>query len=435
MGNRREKREARRDAARAATKHRLETKNAGFESTTVELPKNVTRFTLKDDKTKHIDVLAYTAGKNNPYCDEGIDYWERTYHVHTNIGPDNKAYVCPQMESGGEWNWPGYATGGKKRCAVCEEIIKMMNDREENKAMIDAIKLRDRQLFNVRDLDEDSKEVQVWDVSNFLFGALLDTELQDDEEEGGEHQDFYDWEDGFSLRLNVEERSFNPKGKEGGKSQKFYAVKTIKFKPRKEQYDPEDIAEKVHCLDDFIKVLEPDELKRIFLQVQDDSEDENTTQQFKGSDVKKIKLMTEKELKKFIYANDLEIDPDDFDTLSELRDAVLEVVKEAIAEDGGKEKKKVDKKADKKATKKKAKDEDEDEDEESDSEDEDEDAKSEDEDEDNEESEDEDEDSEESEDDDNDEDSEESEDEDIEDEDEKPAKRGRGRPAGSGKKK
>ncbi len=449
--DKREKRKAR--SARVSTNRRLSERDKGFESTTVELPKDVGRVSIKDAKSITGDILNYPVGKGNRYADEGMLHWERTFYVHHNIGPDMKSYVCPAMESGGRWNWPGYATGGKKKCPVCKEVMRLHNEGDEDdKNLIQSIKLKERQLVNWRDVEDESGAVKVWDFANWPLGDLIDTELRDDPDE--EYQDFSDWENGLSLRITFEEAK-------AGKGRTYFKPKTIKFRKRKEQYDPDEIEQKVHCLDNFIKVLEPEELKRIFLQTADDesdgSSDKKKKTKFKESDVQKIKEMSEKQLKKFVVMNDLDIDLDEgYDTVEELRDLVLEEVKEAIAE--GKSSKKADKKTEKKADKKKKDPEpepdDEDDDEDDEDEDEDEDESEDEDEEDEEESEDEDsddaeEDEEDSDDDEEDEDSEDDdsdddeedededeedededeEDEEDEDEDEKPApKRGRGRP-------
>lgn len=303
--------------------------NQGFESTTVDLPKDVKRFKVDSEKPRRVDVLSYVT-KNNPYADPDMLHWERTYYIHGNIGPDQKPYVCPEMESDGKYNWPGYATGGKKKCPVCREIQRLMADHEENKELIDAIKLKERQLFNVRDCADASGEIQVWDIAHFLFGEQLDTMLNNDEDE--EYQDFSDWENGLSLKLGLEERSFTRPGATK-KGNPFFAVKTIEFKTRKEPYDPEDMEKKVHCLDDFIKVLSPDELKKIFLQTTDEDEETRTTT-FGAKDVKKIKDMRKSELKHFALENNIELsaDVDDFDDVETLRKELLQAVKDAMEE-------------------------------------------------------------------------------------------------------
>jgi hypothetical protein len=126
--------------------------------------------------------------------------------------------------------------------------------------------VRERQLFNLIDLDEPDKGVQIWDFSFHLFGKQLDKEIRNSEPEDG-YEDFSHLERGLTLRLGIGEKSFN--------GRPYYEVETINFRKRKEPYD-EDILEQTHCLDDVLILLDYDKLKAILLQDDepDDEEDE-----------------------------------------------------------------------------------------------------------------------------------------------------------------
>ena len=328
MSKKEKKKKSKGLSAASSARSRAEKAQKGdFQNTKLELPDNTEMFTLSDGKPKKIDVLIYLTGSGNPYADKGVPHYERTFWVHRGIGAASKAYVCPQMESGGSWVYPGFATGGEKKCPICEAIMRMNKDPEADEDQVKALKLSQRQLFNVIDLKNKDKGVQIWDMSYWWFGKLLDARIKD-EEEGDDYSKFADYTDGKTLRLTLEEHKYK-------KGEPSYEVTAIDFKDR-EDYDEDKTLKKVVCLDDLIKVVDYDELKEIFLQTADATDDED--------EKPKAKKATKKSKKK------VEEDDDD--------------------DDNEKEEPK-SKKTSKKTTKKKVEDDDDDDDEDDDDEDDD----------------------------------------------------------------
>jgi hypothetical protein len=236
------RREREKKRERVSARERVETHRTGFENTMLDVD-GVEFFKLEKEGIRRIDVIPYVTGKGNPFKEEGKLHFERTFFAHRGIGPNQNWYVCP-------------AKTAEKRCPICEYRGKLASDPDSDEDEIKALAPRERQLWNVIDLDDRDSGVQLWEISFHLFGKVLDAEVKNaDDDEPFEY--FADLEDGMTLKLGVKEESF------GGN--KFYQVETLGFKPRKKNYD-EDILKQTQNLDDILEILDYDKLKAIFLQ-------------------------------------------------------------------------------------------------------------------------------------------------------------------------
>jgi len=222
---------------------RAEQQSSRAFSACLRIPEGVSMFKPKAG-TMYIDILPYVVGKGNPYADPGSLHWERTYYAHRSIGGNQDTIVCPRMTL-------------RQPCPICEYRAELMkNGGEENEQLIRDLAPKQRQLFNIIDLKDPDRGVQIWDVSYHLFGRLLDARIRNsDEEEGWER--FFHLEDGFSLRVGFTEKTFG--------SFNYLEAESIDFKPRKQAYG-EEILEKVVCLDDVFVHLSYDQIKDMFYQ-------------------------------------------------------------------------------------------------------------------------------------------------------------------------
>ena len=215
-------------------------------SSCIKLPEGVSFFSVKQEGSKKIDIIGYVVGEGNPHADEGMLHYERTYYVHRNVGPNNDTYVCA-------------ARTFKKPCPVCEyraKVIKdsdLVPDGEDPEKFAQALAPKERQLFNVIDADNRDAGIQVWDFSYHLFGKILDEEMKDPDNEG--YIEFFTPDNGFRLKIRFSENTF------GGR--KFYETSKIEFLPRKPLDD--SVVEEAVSLDEVIVEPDYDELKRIFL--------------------------------------------------------------------------------------------------------------------------------------------------------------------------
>lgn len=267
-----------------------------FNTPALEFPEGAERFKLEKDETHYIDILPYKVGKGNMNCDAGKYHYERTFYVHGGIGKKKREYLCLDRTL-------------NKACPICEYIARLRDNPSANEKRIRALAPRKRQLFNVIDTKDRDKGVQIWSVAFGNFGKLLKTTIDKKADKHPEWKEFAELQGGFTLELTTEQKEL--KSKQGGR-QEFTAVARIDFEERDKDYN-DDILDDTYCLDDMIKVTNYDDLKKIFEQA--DEEDEIT--------IDDVKDMTTKELKRLVDDQNLKLDPDDYKTEDELRDAVI----------------------------------------------------------------------------------------------------------------
>ena len=229
---------------RVSARRAAETHQSGFESKSIRLPDGVEWFKVDKQEIRTIDVLPYRVGKGNPRASEGMIYFERTYFTHRNIGPGEDSVICPNR------TW-------EKRCPICEDMARMRRDPEMDPEVPKALKPKERQLFNVIDLNAPDKGIQIWDVSFYLFGEALYEAIKnsDDEEDG--YAFFSDLKVGLKLKIGFKEKHF------AGNT--FYEAARIDFKPRAKPYSKE-ILEQTYCLDDLLIEIPYDKLRALYLQ-------------------------------------------------------------------------------------------------------------------------------------------------------------------------
>lgn len=200
----------------------------------------------------NIDIVPYIVqSKNHPEVSPGEEWYERTYWRHFNIGTDNKAFICPK-------------TIGQP-CPICEYVKELRNqDDEESKQMVEDMKAKERQLFNLVDVDNPDKGVQIYEESYHNFGKTLDTEVNEGEEE---FADFAEREGGYTLKVKF--------GKEKLGQNPFWRAKSIEFEER-DNYE-ESIYNEVFDLDELLNIKDYETIKNTLfdLNESDEREDEN----------------------------------------------------------------------------------------------------------------------------------------------------------------
>lgn len=284
-----------------------------YANTCLNIPKETKLYDLKGKKIPLIDILLYKVGDDNPFADPGCYHYERSYWVHKAIGPNNLTYVCPLKTI-------------KKPCPICEKLQVLKDDPEADEKLITALKPKWRQLFNVIEPKASDKGVQIWDFSYYMFGELL-IEYLNDEEFQEDLKYWNEFEGGKTLRLGLKEKTF------GGRP--YYEVTRIDFRERKKDYNPNKMLKQVHCLDNIIKILPYNELKKVFLQVDEGTDSNSGKNKYRRKDVQKIKEMSNKQLKRFVIVNDMDVELDDFeDDPDGLTDAVITEIEASLADKG-----------------------------------------------------------------------------------------------------
>jgi len=106
--SKRQKRKKRKSVA-GATRKRREAAAQGDGPSFLALPEDIGFFALKSTKTARVDIIPYDVGKGNPRADKGVLYWERTFYIHRNVGPNNAWVICP-ARNGKERNVPSVSS-------------------------------------------------------------------------------------------------------------------------------------------------------------------------------------------------------------------------------------------------------------------------------------------------------------------------------------
>lgn len=228
---------------------------SGFSRTSIDKPEGVDFFSIKKEGSYRIDIIPYEVGERNPDADKGSLYFCRTYFAHPRIGVEEDTYLCLAKNFG-------------KACPICEARTKMARDPDVDEEETKALMPKERQLFNVIDLAEPDKGIQIWDVSFHLFLKHLLNKIKS-QDDGDGYDLFHDLEDGKTIKIGAEPKKF------AGNT--FFEFSNLEMKDRKTPYD-ESMIEEAHCLDDLLIEMEYDQLKAIFegeVPDEDDSDDDD----------------------------------------------------------------------------------------------------------------------------------------------------------------
>lgn len=211
---------------------------------TVVLPEGFEWFKYPKDKNFiKVDVIPFVAAtENGPTPLARINY-----HIHRNVGPGRESFICPQNQKG-------------LPCPICEYIRKLdWNDPQEQE-LRKLLRPQVRQLYAVVQVDgppETRDKIFVLDTSEWQFGHILDEKIKNrdlnDPQEANWNR-YADLLEGWSLKLNLEEKEFNTR---------YIGVSSIDFKPRVRQYD-ETWYDKVPDLSQCVSLLDYDTLKARF---------------------------------------------------------------------------------------------------------------------------------------------------------------------------
>ena len=195
-----------------------------------------------------MDVLLFKAGEGNLGAEPGKWYYERTFWVHGGVGPDNLSYVCP-------------AKTLKQRCPICERRAVLARDPDSDPDQLKALRPRQRQMFLLHVVgkdEEDEGKIVLYEASFKAFGELLDEIRRNADDDETHIIDFDDPERGSVLKVAFHEQDI-------GMSKPWIKCYRIEFKARTKPLS-EELLEHGYCLDNMVRVLPYDELKRIYFQ-------------------------------------------------------------------------------------------------------------------------------------------------------------------------
>ena len=205
----------------------------------LDLPEGVSTYAPNSTGPYNWDIIPYVVqSSNHPEVEKGEMWYQRTYYVHHNLGEDgNKSVVCPRSVN--------------KPCPICEHVRELFNSEDEDdRELAKTMKAKERELYNVIDLDDQDSGVKIMEYSYHLFGKILDEEINEADDEVA---DFAELENGKTLKVKFRKKKLgqNP----------FYEAKSIDFEDR-EDYD-EDILEDTYDLDSLLIINSYDELTKL----------------------------------------------------------------------------------------------------------------------------------------------------------------------------
>ena len=234
----------RKDKMAQRTSKRAVTGGGNTGGSYVQLPSGIKLFKPENGKN-FMSIIPYKTTIKNKVDNvpKGEMNYVRTVYAHFNVGPEEKAVLCP-------------TTFGNP-CPICEERKKMQQDESHDEDAIKLLSRKHRELYNV--LNEEG-EVEVFNSSHWLFGRHLEEELREGDE---------DWayfacvEDGYSLSVRFTEKTL-------GKT-KFLEASRIDFNERETL--TADVLKKAVDLDATLQVKTYEEVYNMFMGLDDEIEE------------------------------------------------------------------------------------------------------------------------------------------------------------------
>lgn len=215
-------------------------------TSTIVVPEEFPFFRLPKDKDFiRVDILPFlaeTANGQTPLA-------RFNYYIHRNVGPSLASVICPQSQKG-------------LPCPVCEYLRGLNWSEPNDKEILRALRVQQRQLYAMQVLDgePDTKDkIFIFDTSEFGFGHILDEKINKRDVADAQEVNWNRYADlleGWSLKLNLGERSI-------GNGTFYTAVTSIDFKPRTKQYS-EDWYDKVPDLTKCPVLLDYDSIMKKF---------------------------------------------------------------------------------------------------------------------------------------------------------------------------
>lgn len=213
----------------------------------LNLPKGIEMFEVEPKTRINLDIMPYVVtDENHPDRDDeygiatpGTLWYKRPYWRHSGVGVNNETVLCLQTF--------------RQKCPICEHRAQLLREGADwNDETVRALKSSMRNLYAVipRGSKKFEEKVHIWDVSQFLFQAKLNEEVQEDEE----YETFPDLENGFTLQIRFSEGQLG--------TNRFAETSRIDFKER-EPYD-ESILDEIPSLDEILEMPSQEAIEALF---------------------------------------------------------------------------------------------------------------------------------------------------------------------------
>lgn len=187
-----------------------------------------------------IRILSYIAGPNHPELEEGLEDYKLDIEIHTGLGPSNAKTVCLNKMMG-------------QRCPPCEErsLLLESGDYEYDDKIIKDLSTTRRCWYNVLDLDEKEKGVQIW--GNVSFANFERRLLSTAEEDYDEVIIFGDLDEGAEIRFKGVEKKFGKVTYMDFENFSLHPIDSLK----------ESLREKIYPLDEMLKIPTYEEVQNL----------------------------------------------------------------------------------------------------------------------------------------------------------------------------
>ena len=230
-------------------------------------------YKIKKGKNR-LDIIPFlvTVPENMPTFDVKYVEEDEVYLLsiwrHTSVGPNDSPVICLNKTFG-------------KACPICEARKEMMDngvayDSKEEQA----VRPKWRAIYNVIDLDDEEKGIQIYDASGFQFQKEMFAKAEYLNEG---FETFSNLEDGATVTFRGSPETFNKK--------EWFKPMDFGFESR-EPYE-EDIFDDVYPLDKMLVIPTYEEVQNMFLGL-DDDEQEDDEQEKEESTKKRSSRKTKK---------------------------------------------------------------------------------------------------------------------------------------------
>jgi len=215
---------------------------------------NIIPFEIKSKNHPLVKSGAMEIGELD-YC---LDIW-----THRNIGPSESSVICLKRTFG-------------KACPICEEEAKLRKSGKDKDAQ--GFRASRRVFYNIEDTRKKPGELQVFEVSHYLFEKELIDEARNDDGDGdGAFVDFADPQTGSTIKFRC--------SKENKGGFEFNDFKSFQFVERDEIIDDE-LMDKAISFDQFLNVPSYEQVQ-VMLYGADDAEDDEEERPSKSDKGKK----------------------------------------------------------------------------------------------------------------------------------------------------
>lgn len=186
-----------------------------------------------------LDIVPWIAGPNHPTVDEGKGTYLLDLWVHQKIGVNENEYVCPSRNYG-------------KPCPICEDIAAIKKTKGYDEDYVKSVEPKRRVVYAIIVYDSPQEEQQspyVWEASHFLTEKNISA-IARNKRTGG-FISFANPDTGKTIEFTREGSGIGTKYSGYMLTERDYVI-------------PDEILDAVPSLDDYIDILEYEELSNIY---------------------------------------------------------------------------------------------------------------------------------------------------------------------------